>query len=84
MECGAEFAFCSDFVQHSRHHHLAWWKKRNEVVGCGLVSTAKNLIRCTICGFQTALELRIRNHEAVHQSDEFKHVRSVGGIFNCK
>jgi len=39
VECGAEFAFCAELVQHSRHHHLAWWKKKNEIV-----ARTKNLI----------------------------------------
>lgn len=79
VECGAEFAFCAELVQHSRHHHLAWWKKRNEIV-----ARTKNLIRCTICGFRTSLEMRMRDHEAVHQNDGCKNVRSVGGVFNCR
>nr|CAD2208304.1 unnamed protein product [Meloidogyne enterolobii] len=79
VECGAEFAFCAELVQHSRHHHLAWWKKKNEIV-----ARTKNLIRCTICGFRTSLEMRMRDHEAVHQNDGCKNVRSVGGVFNCR
>lgn len=82
VECGAEFAFCSELVRHSRHHHFAWWKKKNGIVGWAL--STKNLVRCTICGFRTTLEMRMRDHEAVHQNDECKNVRSVGGVFNCR
>lgn len=77
-ECSAEFAFCSELVKHSRHHHLAWWKKNKQIL------TTKNLIRCTICGFRTSLDLRMRDHEAIHQGEECKNVRSVGGVFTCR
>lgn len=70
-KCAAEFSYCSELAQHARHHQIGSW------------TTQKNL-GCTICGFKTSIEKRIRAHQMVHKADDEKNVRSIEGLFYCK